>query len=60
VSRPSMNFSVAYSLLDHARAVGADLLVAGGYGRSRFRELLLGGATRELMQTTHIPVLFAH
>lgn len=60
VSRPSMNFSVAYALLDHARAIGADLLVAGGYGRSRFRELLLGGATRELMQTTHIPVLFAH
>ena len=60
VSRPSMNFSVAYALLDHARAIGADLLVAGGYGRSRFRELLLGGATRELMQTTHIPILFAH
>ena len=60
VVRPSMNFSVAYALLDYARQVGADLIVAGGYGRSRLREAMLGGVTRELLQTTHLPVLFAH
>lgn len=60
VVRESMNFSVAYALLDHARAVGADLLVAGGYGHSRMREAVLGGTTRELLQTTHLPVLFSH
>ncbi len=60
VTRPSMNFSVAYALLDYARHAGADLLVAGGYGHSRLREALLGGTTRELLETTHLPVLFAH
>lgn len=60
VTRPRMNLSTAYTVLDHARSVGAGLLVAGGYGRSRFRELLLGGATRELLQGTHLPILFSH
>lgn len=59
-TRSSMNFSVAYTLLDHARKTGADLLVAGGYGHSRLREAILGGTTRELLQTTHLPVLFSH
>lgn len=59
-SRPGMNFSAAYSLLEFAREVGADMLVAGGYGRSRLREAILGGTTRELLQSAHIPVLFAH
>lgn len=58
--RPAMNFSAAYALLDHARTVGADLLVAGGYGHSRLREAVLGGTTRELLQTAHLPVLFSH
>ncbi len=58
--RPSMNFSVAYALLDHARKTGADMIVAGGYGHSRLRETVLGGTTRELLQTTHVPVLFSH
>ena len=58
--RPSMNFSVAYALLEHARTVGADLLVAGGYGHSRLREAVLGGSTRELLETAHLPVLFSH
>lgn len=59
-TRPRMNFSVAYAVLDHARMVGADLIVAGGYGHSRLREAMLGGTTRELLQTTHLPVLFSH
>jgi nucleotide-binding universal stress UspA family protein len=60
VTRPSMNFSVTYALLEYARTVGADLIVAGGYGHSRLREAMLGGTTRELLQTTHLPVLFSH
>lgn len=59
-TRASMNFSVAYAVLDYARTVGADLIVAGGYGHSRLREAMLGGTTRELLQTTHLPVLFSH
>lgn len=60
VTRPSMNFSAACAVLEYARTVGADLVVAGGYGHSRLREAVLGGTTRELLQTTHLPVLFSH
>lgn len=52
--------SVAQVLLSHARDTGADLLVAGGYGHSRFREWALGGATREMLEQSHLPVLFSH
>ena len=58
--RPRMGHSIAVSILQHAKEVGADLLVAGGYGHSRFREFMLGGVTRELLRLTHLPVLFSH
>ncbi len=38
----------------------ADLLVAGAYGHSRFREALLGGATRDLLAHATVPLLMAH
>lgn len=52
--------SVATALLRHAAAGNAQLLVAGGYGHSRFREWALGGTTRELLHALHLPVLFSH
>lgn len=58
--RPRMGHSIAASILQHAQEVGADLLVAGGYGHSRFREFMLGGVTRDLLRLTHLPVLFSH
>ena len=47
-------------LCRHVRDKNADLLVMGGYGHSRFREALLGGATRNLLEAAEIPVLMAH
>ena len=37
-----------------------DLLVIGAYGHSRVRELLLGGATRSILQSMTLPVLMSH
>jgi nucleotide-binding universal stress UspA family protein len=48
------------ALLSHAANVEADLIVAGGYGHSRVREVLLGGVTRTLMRSSPIPVLMSH
>lgn len=47
-------------LLRHAGDVGADLIVMGAYGHSRFRESLLGGATRYMLEQTKLPVFMAH
>jgi nucleotide-binding universal stress UspA family protein len=32
----------------------------GGYGHTRFREILLGGATRKVLESMTLPVLMAH
>jgi nucleotide-binding universal stress UspA family protein len=47
-------------LLDCAISVGADMLVLGAYGHSRAEEWLLGGVTRELTQTSPIPLFLSH
>lgn len=43
-----------------ARAYQADLVVTGGYGHSRMRELLFGGMTRNLIAATTINRLFSN
>lgn len=50
----------ARSVLDHAAAIDADLIVMGGFGRSRMSELIFGGMTREMVRTASIPVLLSH
>lgn len=50
----------APALLGLAREVGADLLVAGAYGHSRYREWIAGGATRGLLEGMTMPLLLAH
>jgi nucleotide-binding universal stress UspA family protein len=47
-------------LLTIAQEEGADLLVMGGYGHTPWRELLFGGATREVVGTSPLPVLLSH
>jgi nucleotide-binding universal stress UspA family protein len=48
------------ALLALARDCGAGLMVAGAYGHSRYREWVLGGVTRELLERARVPFLIAH
>ncbi len=48
------------ALLDNTKAAGGDVLVMGGYGHSRRRELVMGGVTRFIAEHTDIPVLMMH
>lgn len=52
--------SAGEALLSIASDCDADLLVMGCYGHSRARELLLGGATRTVLDSMTLPVLMAH
>ena len=56
----SAGIGVGNALLSRANDLGADLLVMGAYGHSRVRELVLGGATRTIIETMTLPVLMAH
>ncbi len=48
------------ALMALARAAGTGLIVAGAYGHSRYREWVLGGVTRELLERAPVPLLLAH
>jgi nucleotide-binding universal stress UspA family protein len=43
-----------------ARGCGAGLMVSGAFGHSRYREWMLGGTTRELLERAPVPLLIAH
>ena len=46
--------------MPEGKPIGADLLVMGAYGHSRFREWVLGGATETALKDAKIPVLLSH
>jgi len=52
--------SIAAALQDGARAEGAQLLAMGGFGHSRLRDFILGGATKGVLDDLRLPVLLSH
>ncbi|HEY2616184.1 MAG TPA: universal stress protein [Acetobacteraceae bacterium] len=52
--------SAVDTLLGAVAAANADLLVMGGYGHSRVREVMFGGFTRRVLSHADLPVLMAH
>ena len=51
---------VANTILSHAADADADFIVMGGYGHSRLREFILGGATSGILGAMTVPTLMAH
>ena len=56
----SPDIDVPSTILSHASDSSADMIVMGGYGHSRLREFVLGGATRGLLESMTVPVLMSH
>jgi nucleotide-binding universal stress UspA family protein len=54
------DLDVPKAILSHAADTSADFIVMGGYGHSRLREFILGGATRGILATMTIPTLMSH
>lgn len=52
--------SVSDLIDQRAVEIGASLVVMGAYGHSRFRESILGGATRNMLSKAHVPLFMAH
>jgi len=51
---------IGNAILSTGANIDADLLVMGCYGHSRFREMMLGGASRTVLSSMTLPVLLAH
>jgi nucleotide-binding universal stress UspA family protein len=54
------NIDIAAMMLSHAADSEADMIVMGGYGHSRLREFVLGGATRGVLEAMTVPTLMSH
>jgi nucleotide-binding universal stress UspA family protein len=54
------DIDVANAILSDAADRDTDLLVMGGYGHSRLREFVLGGATRGILASMTVPTLMSH
>jgi nucleotide-binding universal stress UspA family protein len=52
--------AVGEEIAARSNSIWASLIVMGGYGRSRLREFILGGATRHLVHHAPVPVLLCH
>lgn len=56
----SGGLDVADVVLSHAADEAADMLVMGGYGHSRLREIVFGGTTQHILEHMTVPVLISH
>jgi nucleotide-binding universal stress UspA family protein len=54
------DIDVGNALLSLAADLSTDLIVMGGFGHTRFREVLLGGVTQTILKTMTAPVLMSH
>lgn len=57
---PGNSGKVSDIIRSHARDLGANLIVMGGYGHSPMREFLFGGPTRSMLQDSKEPIFMAH
>ena len=51
---------IAHAMRLRAAEIQADLIVMGAYGRARWFERVLGGATRGMLDAMHVPALMSH
>lgn len=52
--------TIAEALQETALSNGAQLLAMGGFGHSRVRDFVLGGATKGILNQLRLPVLLSH
>jgi nucleotide-binding universal stress UspA family protein len=60
VKQVSATGGIADTILDQVAEESADLLVMGGYGHSRMREMMFGGVTRSILEGATSPILVSH
>lgn len=60
VSVHQTRVAIGSALLSIATDLNSDLFVMGGYGHSRFREMIMGGTTHTILKDMTIPALFSH
>ncbi|GAA0021893.1 universal stress protein [Bradyrhizobium sp. B024] len=57
---PAPDIAVADAILSHVADESGTLIVMGGYGHSKLREVILGGVTRAMLKSMTAPVFMSH
>lgn len=57
---PTFGRPIGEVLQNQALSIGAGLLVMGAYGHTRWRDFVLGGATRSVVHDPKLPILLSH
>lgn len=60
VSVHKTSTDIGNALLSLSHDLDSDMIVMGGYGHSRLREMIMGGVTRTILESMTIPVLMSH
>jgi nucleotide-binding universal stress UspA family protein len=60
VVQKNTSVDIGNALLSTAADLQSDLIVMGGYGHTRFREVILGGVTMTVLNSMTVPVLMSH
>ena len=60
VTVPADDIDVADAILSYVADVSGTLIVMGGYGHAKLREMILGGVTRGMLQSMTVPVFMSH
>jgi nucleotide-binding universal stress UspA family protein len=60
IHRVMKNGEIGSTLIAESKRLKPDMIVMGGYGHSKLREWLLGGATYEMLHKSPVPLLIAH
>jgi nucleotide-binding universal stress UspA family protein len=57
---PAADIDVASAILSYVADNSATLIVMGGYGHAKLREVILGGVTRDILKSMTVPVFMSH
>ena len=60
VTVPAADIDVSNAILSYVADVSETLIVMGGYGHARLPEVILGGVTRDMLESTTVPVFMSH
>jgi nucleotide-binding universal stress UspA family protein len=59
-TEPAADTDVASAILSYVADNSATLIVMGGYGHAKLREVILGGVTRDMLKSMTVPVFMSH
>jgi len=57
---PAADIDVTNAILSYVADNSGTLIVMGGYGHAKLREIILGGVTRDMLKSMTVPVFMSH